>query len=111
VILPKKIKCGGHIYRVLFPYQFKERSDLCGQADHDVAQIRIRNSDPCGNTVVDSRVFEVFVHELLHVVDFVYNGNELDEEMNERLGQGVAQVLLDNFDLYLKNGQKIIVKR
>jgi hypothetical protein len=38
----------------------------------------------------------IFLHELLHAVDNVYNAHGLEEEVVHRLAEGLYQVLNDN---------------
>jgi len=43
-----------------------------------------------------STIEKIFIHELLHCVDKIYNASALDEETVLRLGEGLYQVLADN---------------
>ena len=43
------------------------------------------------------RKLQIFIHELLHAIDYVYNANKFkDDDTIERLSQGLYQVLKDN---------------
>lgn len=94
--LPKSVKVGGHTYRVLFPYGFRERTDLAGQTDHQLLEMRIAEVDSSGNVRAPTTVEETFIHELLHAVDRVYNGHSLSEEQVMRLSEGLYQTLKDS---------------
>jgi len=94
--LPKKIKVGGHVYRIVFPYRFKERTDILGQADHDLNEIRLTDKDGLDNKRVVSSVEESLIHEVLHCVDWVYNSGKLEEDVIKRLSQGLYQVFKEN---------------
>jgi len=94
---PKKIKIGGHNYQVMFPYNFKERVDISGQADHDVQEIRVSEMDGAGVRRTESATGEIFWHEILHCIDHIYNADETSEEAMSKLSQGLYQVLTDNF--------------
>ena len=96
MIIPKKVKVGGHTYKVLFPYNFRERVDLDGQVDHNVAEIRVSGSDTNSVKRTRSMIEQVFFHELLHCIDFAYNGSKLDDDTVERISQGLYAVLKDN---------------
>ena len=96
--IPKKIKVGGKIYTIDFPYKFKERGDLQGQCDSTLDIIRIGADDGCGNRRSFSSIVITLIHELLHAIDydtghkiFIENENAL-----EGLSHGIYQVLVDN---------------
>ena len=94
--LPNQIKAGGHIYKILKNYHFKEKTDLFGQSDHALLQVRIVKYDGGGNQLAESKIEEIFIHELLHIINEIYNSNKLDEKTIERLSYGLHQVLKDN---------------
>ena len=90
--IPKKIKVGGHVYRVIYPCDFAENKNLRGQHDGDTKEIRISDDGP------ESVIAETLLHEILHAVDSV-TGYKLFED-NERaivgIGEALFQVLRDN---------------
>ena len=94
--IPKKVKIGGHWYRVLYPYIFKEDKTLWGQTDHATLEMRIAEQDGAGNKVDPSKIGEIFIHEILHCVDEIYNGGRLEEDTIKRISQGLYQVLKEN---------------
>ena len=47
MILPKQVKIGGHVFKVIYPYKFKEMS-LAGQICHSQNEIRISKTDGNG---------------------------------------------------------------
>ena len=96
MIIPKKLKVGGHEYRVLYPHIFSERSDVCAQADHATNCIRVTAQTNGGEVRPRSNVEQSFFHEVLHCVDLVYNGAKLEDEVVERISQGMYQVLRDS---------------
>jgi len=94
--IPKQIKVGGHTYKVIFPYRFKERTDIYGQCDDALKNIKISQDDGNGNPLSVSQKEQIFIHEVLHAVDWVYNAHKMDEETVQRLSEGLYQVLNDN---------------
>ena len=96
MIIPKKLKVGGHVYEVKKGYEFKERSDRCGQSDHEGFEILLAGRTQKGGKRPVQAVEETFVHEILHCIDEVYNASALTEEQVYRLSQGLYQVLTDN---------------
>jgi hypothetical protein len=96
MIIPNKIKVGGHVYRILHKYKFTQEPKLCGQADHDNGEIRLADLDPSGVKRGVSRIEETFIHEVLHCINNIYNDNKLVEEDISRMSQGLYQVLADN---------------
>ena len=94
----KKVKIGGRIIDVLYPYQFKERSDLRGQAHYSLGTIFLTDKDGSGNEYPKEAVFETFIHEILHCICHTYNGEaQIEEREICALSHGLYQVLVDNF--------------
>lgn len=94
--IPKKVKIGGHIYKVDEDYKFIERSDLQGLCDHYQRAIFITPFDTNGSKRERTGIEETFIHELIHCVDEIYNGKKLEEETVKRISEGLYQVLKDN---------------
>ncbi len=94
--IPKKLKIGGHIYKIDIKYRYKERADRYGHSDHAMKDIKVTDVDTNGKIRERSGIEETFIHEMLHCIDEVYNGNDLKEEQVLRMGQGLYQVLKDN---------------
>ena len=90
------IKVGTFHYSVIYPYLFQERTDLTGQADHDLCQIRISQADGSGNIRVDSKIRETFLHELIHIAD-VISGHEIFKG-NEGAIEGISNILFSILD-------------
>ena len=96
--LPKRVKIGGHKYKVLFPYIFKERFDHWAQCDFAMKELRIGLADGGGQDKVDSAVIVTFIHEILHAIDFT-TGHAIfadNEPAIEGFSEGIYQVLVDN---------------
>lgn len=101
--IPKTLKIGGHEYKVICPYTFKERSDSHAQLDFPLKEIRISGTDSTGNIKPDSSMVVSFIHEILHAVDFntghmVFDGNE---KAVDGFSECIYQILVDNG--YLKD--------
>jgi len=93
---PKVMKVGGFEVAVKFPYEFTERSDLDGQAVYGPHEIRISCAGSIGDHD-DQEVVAIFIHELLHHICHVYNGEEqIEEKVLAGIAQGIFQVLRDN---------------
>lgn len=102
--IPKKLKIGGHEVKVVFPYHFKERFDLCGQYDDGVKEIRIAEVDGGGGRRAQSGIWVSLIHEILHAID-INSGHGIFKDMEpaiEGISNGIFQVLVDNGFLNLK---------
>ena len=104
--IPKILKVGAHQYEVLFPYQFTERTDICGLSDDRLRRIFVSDIDGNGERRPDSDILAVFFHEVIHAIDSVYCGFQIGKEcdrddLTESIAQGMAQVYIDN--PWLKN--------
>jgi len=94
--IPKEIKVGGHIYKVICPYHFKDRTDRVGACDSLKNEIVIGDDNGNGEKRNKNTIEQTFFHEMLHAIDKVYNADKLEEEVVERLSEGLYQVLKDN---------------
>ena len=94
--IPKTLKVGGNIYKIVFPYNFTERYDRNGDCDSDILQIRIADSFDKERRFPREKIEQIFIHELLHAISYTYNADKLEEEPLTRLAEGLYQVLKDN---------------
>ncbi len=95
MIIPDNLTVGGHNYKVLRDYMFREREDIDGQADQTFQEIRLAERG-IGGVFNRTLIEQNFMHELLHCVDNVYNAQKLEEETVTRISQGLYQVLKVN---------------
>ena len=98
--LPKQLKIGGHTYKILYPYKFAERTDLYGQCDGDVMEIRLMGVDGGNNELPLTHVYQSLIHEVFHAIDRVirrrlFTGKE-GEDTLDALAESVLQVIVDN---------------
>jgi hypothetical protein len=94
--IPSHLKVGGHVYAVVLPHRFTETTEYCGQANHQVLEIRLAAVTQGGEPRPQSKIEETFLHELLHCVDQTFNAGGLDEKTVDRLSEGLYTVLTDN---------------
>lgn len=100
--IPKKVKIAGRLFRVLYPYEFKERADISGRCDFGRGTIMIAGVDNAGNKCPEDQVSNVFFHEIFHLIDRIYCCNNIGKEAEEEdlvdsLAFGIDQFLRDNF--------------
>lgn len=89
----KKIKVGGHTYKIIPDYNFKAiGNDLDGTCNHYTYEIRISERF---NNLVEARE-TTLIHELLHAISIVYNCG-LNEGQVTSLAEGLFQVMKDNY--------------
>ena len=96
--IPKSIKIGGHVVKVLYPYNFTERNDIDAQCDHCLNEIRISGYDISGLRMAESVLMVNFIHEVLHRID-VISGHKVffkNEPAIEGISEIIYQVLVDN---------------
>ena len=101
--LPSKVKVGGHKFKVIFPYKFKERSDLNGQCDSILLEIRLAKFDSGGTEIAETKQLSNFLHELIHAIGFSFlsaSEKSLEEVIVEGLAQGLMAVMIDNPKLF-----------
>ena len=93
--IPGKVKIGAHLVTVVYPYHFKERSDLCGQRDGALNEIRISDVDTGGTKRPESKITETFLHELIHAADIITGHNIFKD--NEKAIDGISESLFQIF--------------
>jgi len=91
----KSIKIGGFKYKIIHDYKFVERFDRSAHCDNTSHEIRIGLGDMSGRYKIDAKL-QFIMHEVLHAIDHIYNGTKLDEDIIQRLSQGMFQVMMDN---------------
>lgn len=96
--LPKKLKIGGHVFDVEFPYKFKDNVNLMGQCDTAINSIKIMGQDQGGNEYAESKVWSCFFHEILHACDILtaYKIFDDNEPALDAICEMLYQVLNDN---------------
>ena len=98
--IPKTLKIGGHEYKVLFPYNFRELSNTNGQIDPHLKEIRLCGDDGAGNKRTNSATLVTLLHEILHGIDRHTGHRIFDSENGEKViegfSEGLYQVLKDN---------------
>jgi hypothetical protein len=82
--LPSTIKMGGHMIKVLHPYEFKERSDLAGQISWGSKEIRIAYGDSGGEKYADTHILQTFLHEVIHGFDNATGNSIFNADDHER---------------------------
>lgn len=88
--IPKRIKVGGHIYRIKTDRGTQKRLEaakLFGQWDSLNQEIRLYL------TSTPDRLSHTFIHETLHAIDDVYCNSHLSEDDIDALCAGLHQVL------------------
>lgn len=94
--IPQTVKVGGFIFKIIRNYKFRERTDCDGQADYDLLEIRLKDTDQSNNELPQDKKEEIFLHELLHCINDIYNNGKIPEEEIKRISQGLFQVFKDN---------------
>ena len=94
MLIPRKIKVGGHNYRVILNYEFKNNK-LLGECSPTCEELRIASHSSNGDILPRSMIEAIFLHELLHAIDYVYNSESLKEKEVDSLAEGIFQVFND----------------
>lgn len=98
--IPKKLKVMGRNIKIIYPYRFKERTDLLGQWDAASNTIRLASVDSGNQKISKSAVFIALLEEVMHAIDQCTGHRVFDNEDNHKglpgICEGIYQVLLDN---------------
>ena len=93
-----KIKVGGKTYKVIYPYNYRERNDRIAHCDTLLDEIMTGQDDGNGNKRTDANIAITLIHEVLHAIDFD-TGHKIfaeNESAMEGISHGIYQVLVDN---------------
>lgn len=97
VEFPKKLKVGSITYDIVFPAEFPAVSSYRGMhKGHEGTIELIDNGDPRIN-------WKVFMHELVHAIDFVFCDKYFDEFETELISNILISLVLDNDSLFNNN--------
>jgi len=103
--IPKALKIGGHIYKIDYNYEFKERCDRYGHHDHSLKEIVVSDRCAGGQKRAESGKVVTLIHEVLHGLDFLTGQEMFDGDEGEKrcdgLSETIFQFLVDNKYLVL----------
>lgn len=102
--IPESLKVGGMLIKIFYPTEpiiFKDEKGEDTQVDGKIlvstGEMHLANKNMKeNNAYTEDYIGQVFIHEVLHAIDYVYNSDSLPEAEIERLAQGLYQVLKDN---------------
>ena len=95
--IPKKLKVGGHTYSIIRHWTTLQSPHPYGRSLHDSKEIRLAKAVEPNRNIAETEYEESFLHEILHCVDYEYNGKAgLRESDIRQLSRGLYQVLTDN---------------
>ena len=86
ITIPNEIAIAGHKYNLFYDNNLKY-TEWDATTDHNKQTIDVRPDIP------QSRKSVTIIHELLHVVNLVYNSKKCNEEDIWALGEGLWQVV------------------
>ena len=99
--IPKELKILGHKIKVIYPYDYRERTDLEGQWDGDTLEIRINAHAGGGIKRADSTILPILIEEILHGVDEMTGHKIFESKEGHKALNGIsevlAQIIVDNF--------------
>jgi len=92
--IPRSIKIASHKVKIRVVKNIKEPSGVLGYADltHNLIVLRKEYN---GQSLDESTITEVLLHEIVHQVAELY-GINLSEKEVKQLGAGLLQVIRDN---------------
>jgi hypothetical protein len=97
ISLPKKIRVGGFIYDVIYPYVFNTTTnDIKGI--HSTTSSTIKITKFANDKIIRSKekIMETFLHEVIHAIDASYLGGRLEEDDVAAIAFGIFDVIRNN---------------
>lgn len=106
--LPKEIKIGAHKIKILCPYTFDDDGNKQGRSEWSQGLIKISPFNASGKELSPTALFQVFLHELIHMFDAVcstrlFDSSEETEGKVDMLAEIILGVLIDNGYLKLED--------
>lgn len=103
--IPKTVKVGGFIYKVLFPYDFNEDNCYVGlhQTDDLIIKLSLNSPSHQSTLLPPQRVHEAFVHEVFHAIDYYFSDNSMEESEIDLLALTWHAIMRDNVLSVYKN--------
>lgn len=89
-MLPKTIKIGGLIYKVEHKEDLQGKNGEWGHIAYKEVAIRLDNN------MTDQLTDQTFIHEMTHGILVEAGYNDHEEQMADRIGKVLYQVLKDN---------------
>ena len=89
-MIPNNVKVAGIEYRVKEKFGLEQQYGLLGQVLYSLGEIEI------DDRMTEDRKEQIFVHELLHACFYEAGFEDQDEDMINRVGKVLYQVLKDN---------------
>ena len=90
--IPDKLKVGGTVYDIEICDCISDEPD--GLFVYNKSKIIVVRRES------EQAMKQTFFHELFHAIDCAYNGGNLEEDVIERLSQGMYQVVKDNPSIF-----------
>jgi hypothetical protein len=99
VPFPKRVKVGSLIYDVIHPTDFQAFPDCRGMCKSSEGKIEVSD-------VGDDRLkWKIFMHELVHAIDYVFCDKFFDEFETELISNAIISLVVDN--KFIFKGNKI----
>jgi len=107
--IPKTVKVGAFVYKVIFPYAFDEDSNYLGLHQCDDLIIKLGIGSPAHQSFIipPQKVHESFLHEVFHAVDNFYSGGMMEESEIDLMAVAWHSVLQENNIFVRKNVETI----
>lgn len=96
--IPKTVKVGAFVYKVLFPYEFNEDNCYVGlhQSDDLIIKLGIRSPSHQTMDIPPQKVHEAFLHEIFHAIDFFFSNNSMEESEIDLFAVAWQSILREN---------------
>jgi len=90
-MIPKKVRICGLDYKVEIDNDMHRDNGFQGLHDAKKLIIKLQKDG-----YSDDKVFQTFIHEVTHAINYHYNNDELSEEQVDRMANGFHAFLKDN---------------
>jgi len=84
--VPRTIRIGGHQYTIVFSQGVSDAGDY-GRVNHRTLTIELAPERPMSQKAAS------LIHEILHIINNVYNNRHCEEDDLDALAEGFNQVL------------------
>ena len=104
ISLPKKIRVGGFIYDIIYPYVFNTTTNEM-KGIHCTTSSTIKIAKFANDKIIRSKekIMETFLHETIHAIDTSYLGGRLEEDDIAAITYGIFDAIRNNKFFIMKD--------
>ena len=112
ISIPKRLKIGGHWYKIKYPHKFRETYSTYAQHNGVLNEILVGGDDGNGNSLPTSTIVQSLIHEMLHSFERVMKREVFPDKDKtaDLVAEAIYMFLVDNGFLKIDENTTIETK-